>query len=231
MKALILAGGEGRRLRAVLGKVPKCLAEVRGRPFIEHQIELLKSEGVREFVLCVGPGGNLIQRTLGGGGRLGVSIEYSREGKPLGTAGAIKNASSFIDGRFLCVNGDTLVEFSLKDMESGHAGAGAIGTILFKTADAAARGTIEVGAGGQVLGFAEKTERGGPAFINCGFYLMEREILDHIPGGQGVSLEEEIFPKLLRSGLSLFAFPARGAFIDIGTPESYSLMREKGWKQ
>jgi NDP-sugar pyrophosphorylase family protein len=231
MKALILAGGEGRRLRPILGDLPKCLAEVRGRPFIEHQIELLKSEGIRELVLCVGLGADLVQRTLGNGERLGVSIEYSTEEKPLGTAGAIKNASTFIDGRFLCGNGDTLVEFSLKDMEKSHAKAGAIGTILFKMADATGRGTINVDSNQQVLGFAEKAERDTPALINCGFYMMEKEILEHIPSEQFVSLEEKVFPELLSTGFRLFAFPAHGVFVDIGTPEDYTLVREKGWKQ
>jgi NDP-sugar pyrophosphorylase family protein len=231
MKALILAGGEGHRLRSVLGDLPKCLARVQGRPFIEYQIELLKSQGIREFVLCVGLGANLVQRALGGGERLGVSIEYSPEEKPLGTAGAIKNASPHIDGRFFCGNGDTLVEFSLKDMEESHANAGAIGTILFRKADATGRGTIKIGQEGQVLGFAEKVQRDTAAFINCGFYMMEKGILEHIPTEQRVSLEEEIFPKLLSSGLKLFAFPAHGAFVDIGTPGDYLLIKEKGWKQ
>jgi NDP-sugar pyrophosphorylase family protein len=230
MKALVLAGGEGRRVRSVLGDLPKCLAQVQGRPFIEHQIELLKSEGVREFVLCVGLGANLVQRVLGHGERLGVSISYSTEEKPLGTAGAIKNARANIDGRFLCTNGDTLVEFSLKDMEESHVNAQAVGTILFRMDDAAGKGTIKIGPGGGVMGFEEKSQHNAAAFINCGFYLMEEELLEHIPSGEPVSLEEEIFPKLLSSGLKLFAFPARGAFVDIGTPEEYLRIREKGWK-
>jgi NDP-sugar pyrophosphorylase family protein len=231
MRALILAGGEGRRLRPVLGELPKCLAEVRGRPFIEYQIELLKTAGIREFVLCVGLGANLIETALGDGARLGVSIVYSLERSPLGTAGAIKNASSYIDGRFLCANGDTLVEFSLTDMERSHADARAIVTILFKESDATGRGTIRLGSGGQVLGFAEKAKRDTPALINCGFYLMEKETVEHISAGKHVSLEEEIFPKLLSSGLQILAFQTHGAFVDIGTPEDYSLIREKGWKQ
>jgi NDP-sugar pyrophosphorylase family protein len=231
MKALVLAGGEGRRLRPVLGDLPKCLAQVQGRPFIEYQIELLKSEGIREFILCVGLGANLVQRVLGNGERLGVSISYSTEETPLGTAGAIKNAGAHIDGRFLCTNGDTLVEFSLKDMEESHVNAGAVGTIVFRMNDATGKGTIKIGPGGLVRGFEEKTQHGAAAFINCGFYLMEKELLEHIPSGQPVSLEEEIFPKLLSSGLKLFAFPARGVFVDIGTPEEYLLIREKGWKQ
>jgi NDP-sugar pyrophosphorylase family protein len=231
MKALVLAGGEGRRLRPVLGDLPKCLAQVQGRPFIDHHIELLKSEGIREFVLCVGLGASLVQRVLGNGGRLGVSISYSTEEKPLGTAGAIKNAGAHIDGRFLCTNGDTLAEFSLKDMEESHVSAGAVGTILFRRDEVTGKGTIKIGPGGQVLGFEEKTQHDAPVFINCGFYLMEGELLEHIPSGQRASLEEEIFPKLLSSGLKLFAFPAGGAFVDIGMPEEYLLIREKGWKR
>jgi len=231
MKALVLAGGEGRRLRPILGDLPKCLADVQGRPFIEHQIELLKSEGITEFVLCVGLGANLVRGALGDGRRLGISIEYSYEEEPLGTGGAIKNASSYIGPTFVCINGDTLVEFSLRDMEEVHSNSGAVGTILFERASVRGRGTLELASDGRVLAFSEKVEPDACGYINCGYYLMEKEILEHIPTQRCVSLEREIFPELLSSGLKLFAVKARGAFVDIGTPKDYLLIREKGWKK
>jgi len=233
MKALILAGGEGRRLRSMSGQLPKCLMPVQGRPFIEHQIEFLKLKGIGEFVVCAGHGASLLEERLGEGIHLGVAVEYSLEQMPLGTAGAIKNAEGLIDGsQFLCVNGDTLVDFSLREMAKLHRDSRAIATILSgRVEDATGRGTIRTGLEGEILGFEEKAYSGNPGLINCGFYLMENVILDHIPSGRKVSLEREIFPGLLSSGLRLSAFPAKGAFVDIGTPDEYLRIRNKGWKQ
>jgi len=231
MRALILAGGEGLRLRPVSGDLPKCLAEVGGRPFIEHQIELFKGEGITEFVLCVGIGAGLVKEALGDGRKLGVSIEYSLEETPLGTAGAIKNASPLIDGRFLCANGDTLVEFSLSEMEAAHATARAVTTILFKETIATGRGTIKLGSNNEIKGFAEKASRDALGLINCGYYIMERDVLSRIPPGKRVSLETETLPELISSGARVAGFPARGDFVDIGTPEDYGRIKEKGWRR
>lgn len=232
MKALILAGGEGRRLRPLAGDVPKCLLQIQGRPFVEHQIELLKSQGIQEFILCVGLGAQAVKEALGDGSALGVSVFYSSEDAPLGTAGAIRNASSLIDeDAFLCMNGDTLVEFSLAEMEQNHQGVRALATVLSREVeDATGRGTLEVGLRGEILSFEEKTRNVSPALINCGVYLMERAILQHIPSGTTVSLEHEVFPKLVSSGHRLFAFITNGAFVDIGTPDEYLRIREKGWR-
>jgi NDP-sugar pyrophosphorylase family protein len=231
MKALILAGGEGRRLQSVAGGLPKCLVPVQGRPFIEHQIELMKSNGIREFVLCVGLGAQKVIETLGDGSSLGISVSYSVEDVPLGTGGAIKNASAFIEGTFLCMNGDTLVEFSLAEMEQRHREVGAVATIVSRQVqDATGRGILEIGPGREILSFEEKSRSANPAFINCGVYLMESGVLGHIPLGQNVSLEKEVFPGLVSSQSRLLAFVTEGAFVDIGTPDEYARIREKGWK-
>jgi mannose-1-phosphate guanylyltransferase len=231
MKALILAGGEGRRLKPLAGDLPKCLVPVQGRPFIEHQIELLRSQGVEEFVLCVGLGAPMVEETLGDGSALGVSVSYSSEEVPLGTAGAVKNASSFIDDTFFCVNGDTLVEFSLAEMEESHSRVGAMASILSREVeDATGRGILEIGPRGEILSFQEKSRSASPALINCGVYLMEREVLEHIPPGQKVSLETEVFPGLVSPRSKLVAFITKGAFVDIGTPDEYVRIKEKGWR-
>jgi NDP-sugar pyrophosphorylase family protein len=230
MKALVLAGGEGLRIKPLLGPLPKCLAPVRGRPFIEWHIELLKEHGFREFVLCVGVGAQAVKELLGDGSRLAVAVEYSSETTPLGTGGAIKNASGFIDGRFLCANGDTLAEFSLTEMESRHDALGARVSVLCKEADAAGRGTLLVGERGRILRFDEKTAAGASGLINCGFYLMEKDVLDVVPAGRPVSLEKETFPRLLEDGLTLAACETSGAFVDIGTPEEYARVKDRGWR-
>jgi len=232
MKALILAGGEGLRMKPVLGELPKCLAPVQGRPFIERQIEHLREQGVTQFVLCVGIGASLIEKTLGDGGRLGVKIKYSLEDTPAGTGGAMKKAATHVGQRFLCVNGDTLVEFSLEAMESDHENAKAIASIVCRQADdSTGKGALVAGPGGEILSFHEKPVGGAPALVNCGYYLMERGVLEHVPAGRAVSLEREVFPGLLSSRLRLVAFVTGGAFVDIGTPEDYLLIKNRDWKQ
>ncbi len=231
MKALILAGGEGRRLKSLAGDLPKCLVQVQGRPFVEHQIELLRSQGVEEFVLCVGLGAHMVTETLGDGSALGVSVSYSSEEVTLGTAGAVKNASSFIEETFLCVNGDTLVEYSLSEMEENHRRVGAMASIVCREVeDATGRGILEIGPRGEILSFQEKSRSASPALINCGVYLMEREILEYIPSGRKVSLETEVFPGLVSPKPKLLAFVTNGAFVDIGTPDEYLRIKEKGWR-
>ncbi|MBN1504076.1 MAG: NTP transferase domain-containing protein [Candidatus Eisenbacteria bacterium] len=231
MKALVLAGGEGLRLKSVLGPLPKCLAPVQGRPFVEWQIELLREQGLGEFVLCVGVGARAVTQALGDGSRLKVAIRYSLEDAALGTAGAVRNASRFLDGRFLCVNGDTLAEFSLAEMEARHEALGARVTVLCRrVADATGKGVLAVGESGRVLRFEEKTAEGSPGLINCGYYLMETDALDRVAPGRAVSLETEVFPELLKSGVPLAAHETSGAFVDIGTPDEYLRVKEKGWR-
>jgi NDP-sugar pyrophosphorylase family protein len=231
MKALVLAGGEGLRLRSLVGSLPKCLAPVQGRPFIEWQIELLREQGLAEFVLCVGVGARTVTEHMGDGSRLNVSIRYSFETTPLGTGGALRNASGLLDGRFLCANGDTLAEFSLDEMESRHDALGARATVLCRrAADATGKGTLVVGDRGRILRFDEKTAAGSPGIINCGYYLMEKEVLDSVPRGRPASLETETFPGLLEAGVALAAFETSGAFVDIGTPDDYMRVKDVGWR-
>jgi mannose-1-phosphate guanylyltransferase len=231
MKALVLAGGEGLRLKPLLGALPKCLAPVEGRPFIERQIELLREHGIREYVLCVGIGAQAVRQLLGDGSRLAVVIEYSFEETPLGTGGAIRNASALLAGRFLCVNGDTLAEFSLTEMEARHESLGArVSVLCRRAADATGKGTLVTGQRGEILRFEEKTAGGTPGLINCGFYLMEKDVMDCVVPGRPVSLEREVFPRLLENGVKFAAFETAGAFVDIGTPEEYLQVRDKGWR-
>jgi len=231
MKALVLAGGEGLRLKPLLGPLPKCLAPVQGRPFIEWQIELLKEHGLREFILCVGIGAHAVRELLGDGSRLGVHVQYSVESTPLGTGGAVKNASGLLAGRFLCANGDTLAEFSLTELVSRHESLGARASVLCRrAADATGKGTVVVGERGRILSFDEKTAGGSAGLINCGFYLMEKDVLDCVAPGRPVSLEKETFPRLLESGVMLAACETSGAFVDIGTPEEYMRVKNGGWR-
>jgi NDP-sugar pyrophosphorylase family protein len=129
------------------------------------------------------------------------------------------------------VNGDTLAEFSLTKMEALHERQGACVTVLCRRmADATGRGTLVIGKRREILRFDEKIAAGLPGLINCGFYLMEKGVTQSVAPGRAISLEREIFPRLLKDGLKLAAFETSGAFVDIGTPEEYLRVRDRGWR-
>ena len=160
MKALVLAGGLGTRLRARFGDLPKPLVPVGGRPFVERQIAWLEGHRIRDIVLCVGHGAERVREALGDGATLGVTLSYSAEPEPLGTAGALRLASSFVDGPTLVVNGDTLADCDPWALERARWERGAVGALaLFEVADATAQGRVECDAQGLVLRFVEKDPR------------------------------------------------------------------------
>ena len=230
MRAVILAGGLGTRLRSVVADRPKPMAEVADQPFLVYQIAQLGAFGFRELVLCVGYRADQITTYLGDGARWGVQIAYAVERTPLGTAGAMRNARAHIDGTFLAMNGDSYVDVDLHDLVAAHRHQRAgvpqtVGTVLRTyVEDAAAYGTLELDAEGGVTRFAEKAAR-ARGWINAGVYVLETEVLDAIPPDRPVSLEREVFPGLLRGGYRLSSHPTAGYFADIGTPEGYARFR------
>ncbi|MGB9880036.1 MAG: nucleotidyltransferase family protein [Anaerolineae bacterium] len=230
MKALILAGGLGTRLQALVKDRPKPMAEVKGKPFLEYQIQALRDQGFTEIVLCVGHLGEQIQDYFGDGRRWGVYIAYAVEKELLGTAGAIRNAAPFLAGPFLVCNGDSyleldmqaLVQFHRQRRSSDPRALGSIATVAVD--DATAYGTLELDEAGRILSFREKS-RAGAGWINGGVYVLEPDIFALIPPGRPVSLERETFPLALASGWHLYGYPVQGFFVDIGTPEGYERFR------
>jgi NDP-sugar pyrophosphorylase family protein len=226
MRALILAGGLGTRLRSLVSDRPKPMAEVEGRPFLEYLVLQLREQGFRELVFCVGHLAHHVRDYFGAGQPWGVSISYVVEVDLLGTAGAIRNAECWIDGPFLVMNGDSYLEADLRGLVTLHQRQGAsdpraVGTLLaVHVADASASGTVELEPDGRVIGFREKADRGA-GWINGGVYVLQPKILEWIPVGRAASLEKEIFPALLEEGWHLYGQPERGFFVDIGTPEGY----------
>lgn len=227
MQALILAGGLGTRLRSVVNDKPKPMAAVGDKPFIEYQIEFLKRHDVGHLILCVGYLYEQIQGYFGSGEKWGIKIEYSIEKELLGTAGALKQAQPFIEGNFLVLNGDTYFDVSLQELIKFHqrksAGYHGIGTLaLTEIQDTSNFGSVTIDAEHKILRFEEKSERPEASkLINAGIYVLEPEILQHIPPTQRVSLEKETFPALLNQGHRLFGYETKGYFIDIGTPAGY----------
>jgi NDP-sugar pyrophosphorylase family protein len=229
LPVLILCGGLGTRLRSVLADRPKALAPVAGKPFLELQIGLLRDQGARHFVLCVGHRAAQVQETFGDGGRLGVRIDYSLEGdRLLGTGGAIKLAERFFDPAAVVVNGDTYLDVDHNRVVRQHAVArresGAVATLtLARMEDARRFGTVDLDPAGQfVTGFREKDESTArPGWLNAGAYVIERELLDRIPPGEVRSVERDVFPAALRSGCKIAALPCERPFYDIGTPDDF----------
>ena len=223
MKAVLLVGGMGTRLRSVVPNAPKPLATVGERPFLELLFQQLSRQNIRQLVLCTGYRAQDIERDLGDGHSLGVEIEYSKELNPLGTGGAVKFAEPFLHGAsdFLVMNGDSFMEMDFQRLIQFHRESGGIASLaVFRTRNEMRYGTVQTSTGGLVTGFAEKTNAESNGLVNAGVYLFNREILDHIPDSP-CSLERDVFPKLLPRGI--YALEQQGMFIDIGTPEDYAL--------
>jgi NDP-sugar pyrophosphorylase family protein len=220
--ALVLAGGLGTRLRPLTGDLPKALAPVAGRPFLAYVLLYLHDQAISDVVVCTGYGGEKVAEYCGSGARWGVRIRCSRETRPLGTAGAIKNAEELIGSDpFFVMNGDSLVRADLARLIELHQMKRArISMVLVEVEDQMRFGSVLLGEGDSILGFNEKG-RNGPGFISAGVYLFERSVLETIPTGENVSVEQDVFPRFVNK--RFYGMKVPGPFIDIGTPNSYAL--------
>jgi mannose-1-phosphate guanylyltransferase len=225
MQAIVLVGGEGTRLRPLTERVPKPALTLVDRPLLAYMIEWLAGHGVTEVVLACGFLPDVLESALAGEEeRAGVRIRYVAEPEPLGTAGAIRFAADALgedlDDRFLALNGDVLTDLDLSALLRAHEGWGAAATIgLHPVEDSSAFGLVESGDGGAVLEFLEKTGERRPGEVNAGMYVLERRVLDLIAPGANVSIEREVFPRLVGEGLHGLLLD--GYWVDIGTPERY----------
>ncbi len=223
MKAVILVGGEGTRLRPLTLGTPKPVVPVVDRPFLRHQLDLLLRVGVRDVVFSVAYRPDRIQAIFGDGASLGMTIRYAFEETPLGTGGAVKNAESHLDQRTIVFNGDVLTDVDLPTILAAHQSAGAAATIvLTPVPNPAAYGLVETESG-RVLRFLEKPD---PAqittdTINAGIYILETRILELMPPRVNHSIERAFFPALLARGDLVLGPVHRGYWIDIGTHEKY----------
>ncbi len=225
-KAVLLVGGKGTRLRPIISAVPKPMAMIGDRPFLELLLRQLSCQGIRHLVMCTGYLSCEIENEFGDGHTREVEIEYSKEPEPLGTAGAIKFAEPFLRevSDFLVMNGDSFIEMDLRELLRFHRESGGLASMaVIRMQNEERYGTVQMDATGHVNGFAEKISRESGGYVNAGVYVFNREIFGHIPEGPA-SLEKDIFPKLLVHGV--FASEQRGVFIDIGTPEDYTRAQE-----
>ena len=223
--ALILAGGLGTRLQSALPDQPKVLAPVAGRPFLSYLMDQLISIGFRHLILCTRYRGEQIKEAFGDNYN-GLDIRYSQEPEPLGTGGALRYALPLIvTDSALVTNGDSYVNFNLKTFLAWHFENDLqVSLVLAYVSDTSRYGRVEVNEDGRIVKFDEKGASHGPGWVNAGVYIFNRSILETIPSGQPFSLEREFFPFLISR--DLYGFGSEGAFIDIGTTESYALADE-----
>ncbi len=224
MKAVILIGGEGTRLRPLTGNTPKAMVPILNRPFMEHLLGYLKMHGIREVILAMGYLPNPIQSCFGDGTKLGIQMTYLVEESPLGTAGAVKNAESFLNEPFIILNGDILTEIDLTDMMKRHQKIKPKASIALTSVDnPTIYGVVETDAKNMVKRFIEKPgwDKVTSNMINAGIYILEPEVLAHIPASTPYMFEHHLFPLLLEMGEPILGYPSDAYWIDIGTPEKY----------
>lgn len=225
MKALILAGGSGTRLRPLTCTRSKQLLPLASSTLIGYILDRLHDAGISEVILATGPGSDDLQDALGDGSNYGLTLHYSIETQPLGTAGAIKHAEQHLrnDQSFLALNGDIVSDINYAQLIQFHKQQQATATIaLYRVEDPSRFGVIEIDSDRRIHSFVEKPapHRAPSNLINAGCYVLESTLLEHIPASHEVSIEREIFPALCKS-TKVFGWEHHGIWIDTGTPESF----------
>jgi mannose-1-phosphate guanylyltransferase len=222
MQALVLAGGEGTRLRPLTLTTPKPVMPFAGRPFLSFMLDWTRSHGVDEAILSCGFMSDAVKAVLGDIYD-GMRLRHVTEDEPLGTAGPVRLAydEGLLEQRLLVLNGDVLTDIDLTGELEQHERTGARATLaLYPVDDTSSYGVVPTDAEGRVEAFIEKGGGRAPTNrINAGAYVIEREVVESIPAGRAVSFEREVFPELVGNGL--YGYAAAGYWIDIGTPERY----------
>ena len=225
MKAVILAGGEGTRLKSVTGETPKPLVPLLGRSLMEHILLLLRRCGFTEICAAVRYRAEEIEKAFGDGSALGVRLCYRREDEPLGTAGAVKNCADFCGNEdFLLISGDAACDFDLAALWRRHRESGAAATIALKRDASPLRfGLAVTDERGEVRGFVEKPDWPGVVSdrVNTGIYVLSPRAMAYVPEGRPFDFARDLFPLLLRRGERIAGAEMEGYWCDVGTPQSY----------
>jgi mannose-1-phosphate guanylyltransferase/phosphomannomutase len=224
MKAVVMAGGEGTRLRPLTSNQPKPMVPIVGKPCMEHIVELLRRHGLEDVIVTVAFLPQAIRSYFGSGETLGVDIGYSVEESPLGTAGSVKRAAGRLDDTFLVISGDALCDVDLTSIVAAHREKGASVTIGLKSVENPLEfGIVVTDEDGRVERFLEKPSW-GQVFsdtINTGIYVLEPEVLKHIPGDRPYDFSKELFPLLLEMGRPIYGHVFDGYWQDIGNLDQY----------
>ena len=224
MKAVVMAGGQGTRLRPLTSNQPKPMLPIMGRPMMDHILRLLREHDFTEVVATVQFLGTVIRNYFGDGSDLGLSLAYATEKEPLGTAGSVKNAAHFLDDTFLVISGDVVTDIDLSKLVEFHRERGAAATVTLKRVeDPLEFGIVITGEDGRIERFLEKPGW-GEVFsdaINTGIYVVEPEVLAQVPGGEEFDFSKDLFPLLLERGLPMYGYEADGFWTDVGNLEAY----------
>src|SRR5262245_23805042 len=224
MKAVILVGGLGTRLRPLTCNTPKPMIPLVNQPFIEHMLETLRDQGIDEVILAVQYLAGHFRDLLGDGSRLGMRLHIVEEPEPRGTAGAVKHVERLLDGTTFVFNGDVLTDLDLQAMLAFHREQASKLTIaLTPVEDPTSFGLVETDAAGHIRRFIEKPppDEITTNMINAGTYIMEPELLRYVPPNQHYMFERGLFPVVLQTGDPMFAYPSRAYWTDIGKPQTY----------
>jgi mannose-1-phosphate guanylyltransferase len=225
MNALILAGGEGTRLRPLTHAIPKSLLPICNRPFLEHQLRQMRDHGITSALLLTGYLADAFEPFVAHMAAEGVTLEVVREEAPLGTAGAVRNVVDRLEGTTLVFNGDVLTDLDLTALIEAHRSTSASVTLtLTRVADAGPYGLVPLDDAGRVQAFLEKPApeialHGG--LINAGTYVLEPRVLAEVPAGEMWSFERRLFPSLVERGDGVYGFVSEAYWLDIGTPQRY----------
>jgi len=230
-KAMVLAAGEGTRLKPLTSETPKTLLPVDGIPLIQYILAWLKGYGICQVAMNVHHLADQIKERLGNGSQFGMEIHYSPEETLLGTAGGVKKMAHFVDSTFVVIHGDMLIDFDLADMISFHQTKKALITIvLLEVPNPWEYGIVRVQEDGRIVSFVEKPLRGTEPgnLSNGGIYILEKEVLDYIPDKGTHDFAYGIFPKLIALDLSVYGYQPRPEdyLLDIGTISKYQQANE-----
>jgi mannose-1-phosphate guanylyltransferase len=226
LEAILLVGGQGTRLRPLTIGVPKPLLPTAGVPFLAHQLAKAADAGVGRVVLATAYRAGMFRDCLGDGSRFGLELSYIQEDPPLGTGGAIRNASSALrgpaDSPVVVLNGDVLSGHDLATQVAAHTKADAAVTLhLVEVPDPARFGCVPTDTGGQVTAFLEKTPNPVTNRVNAGCYVFRRDVIEQIPAREAVSVERQTFPALITAGALVMGYLDDAYWLDVGTPEAF----------
>ena len=224
-RAMILAAGEGTRLRPLTLTVPKVMVEIGGVPLIDHQTSWLKRHGIREIAINLHHLGEKVQAHMGDGSAHGIRMAYSWEDVLLGTAGAVKKMEPFFGQTLVVLYGDVLTDLPLSRVIEIHRANRALATIVVMEMEATGKGVIELDASGRVTRFEEKPSDGArrSSLTNAGVYILEKEALGYVPSSIPADFGYDVFPRMVRSGARVFGFilSENDYLVDIGTLDKY----------
>ncbi|HEV8594592.1 MAG TPA: NDP-sugar synthase [Thermoplasmata archaeon] len=239
MKGIVLAGGEGRRLKPLTQNRPKPLLPVAGRPCVDYVLRSLINSGVRELIVTTAFMSDALIKSISEGLAYDASILYSFEATPAGTAGSVKRVANFIDDTFVVAMGDVLVDLDVRPLVEFHRRKKSVATIaLTEVEDPTEYGIVGLDKGGRIQRFKEKPtkEEAFSNLVNAGIYVLEPEVLDLVPDNQPFDFSKNVFPAILAKGLPIFGMKIEGVWIDIGRPKdliraSLEVVRREGTQQ